>query len=48
VNSGDKIKVYEGEDSKNPYREFLDPVSKAQWKKGCFSYDGDCIIGGEE
>ncbi len=47
VNSTDRIiRVYEGEDSKTVAREFQDPVNKMQWKKCCFSSDGEYIIGG--
>ena len=47
VNSTDqKIRVFEGEDSRQVAREFQDPVNRMQWKKCCFSCDGDYIIGG--
>lgn len=38
--------MYEGEDSKTSAREFQDPVNRMQWKKCCFSSDGEFLIGG--
>lgn len=45
VNSTDRI-IRLCEVGKGVLREFQDPVNKMQWKKCCFSSDGDYIIGG--
>ena len=47
VNSTDqKIRFYETEESRTVAREYQDPVNRLQWKKCCFSCDGEYIIGG--
>lgn len=47
VNSNDqKVRLFEGEDSKVAIREFQDPVNKIQWQKCCFSWDGETIVTG--